>query len=71
MRRTIPHHQHFTASPSVVMVVVMSGCCAIAIAVVARLFHRLFHLVIVQVLSVVLVQRLQARSGECNRGSNQ
>jgi len=45
------------------MVVMMCGSGAVAVAVVARLFHRLLHLVSVQVLGVVLVQRLEARAG--------
>jgi len=53
------------------VVVVMSGCGPIAITAVARLFHGLLHLVCVLVLGVVLVQRLEARPRQCERGSNQ
>jgi len=68
MRRTIPHHLYRITL--VVMVVVM-GRRASIIAIIARLVHRLLHLVSVLMLSVVLVQFLQAGTTQCDRRGNQ
>jgi hypothetical protein len=54
-----------------VVVVMMGRRAAIAVAVVARLFRRLFHDVGVFVLGMQLVQLFQVWAGQRDRGSNQ